>query len=228
MKRIVVVLVMFCAGGMLFLAKAQEVKINTGFVVEADGTIRSDGNATVWDDINVFPDATTRGSLTPPTWSQFLTDGAASQGVYLYFFNASSENELFFTVQIPHAYKVGTDLFPHVHWTTLTGTPNSTNSRVTWALEYSVISIGGTFANTTTNLGSTIIGTITPVGTGQHLITSLGTISGTGLGISSIIVCRFYRDADSATDDFPNTAGLLGFDIHYQQDTQGSRQEFIK
>jgi len=142
--------------------------------------------------------------------------------------DTGQENELFFNVQIPHGYKVGTNLFPHVHWTTMTGTPNSTNARVTWSLEYSVIAIGGTFSTTTTNTSSTIIASITPSGTSQHLITSLGPISGTGLGISSIIICRLYRNATSPTDDFPNTAGVLGFDIHYEQDTQGSRQEFVK
>jgi len=43
-----------------------------------------------------------------------------------------------------------------------------------------------------------------------------------------MLVCRLYRDGGAAADDFGNTAGLLGFDIHFEKDTQGSRQEYIK
>jgi len=207
--------------------KAQEVKINTDLTVESDGTVKLTNNATVWDDIMVYPDATTRSGSNPPLWALFMENAlGTSQGVFLYMFDKDAERELYFTVQIPHGYKLASTLYPHVHWTTSSGTPSATN--VTWALEYTVVNIGGTFSTTTTISNSTIIPSITPSGTNQHLITSLGTISGTGLGISSIIICRLYRAAALGTDTFGNPAGLLGFDIHYEQDTQGSRQEFIK
>jgi hypothetical protein len=73
-----------------------------------------------------------------------------------------------------------------------------------------------------------VLGSISISGTGQHLITSLGTIPGTNLGISTILVCRLYRATGDASDTFANEVGLLGFDIHYEKDTEGSRQEFTK
>jgi hypothetical protein len=200
--------------------------------IEADGTMKFNGNATVWNDLNVYPDATSRGSSNPPTWgggssTYFKNDGASSQGVFLWMFSSSTEQELYFTIQIPHPYKVGTTLYPHVHWTTKTGTPSGTN--VVWGFEYTVVAIGGVFGNTTTITGNTVIASIgTPSGTGQHLITSLGTISGTGIGISTILVCRVFRKTADANDTFGNEVGFLGFDIHYEADTSGSRQEFIK
>ena len=50
------------------MAVAQEVKINSNLVIEADGTIRMDNAATVWDDIMVFPDAISRDKISTPIW----------------------------------------------------------------------------------------------------------------------------------------------------------------
>lgn len=134
---------------------------------------------------------------------------------------------MYFTVQIPHSYKVGTNLYPHIHWTTKSGTPSGTD--VVWGLEYTWMTIGGTFGNTTLSTGNTIIDAIgTPSGTGQHLITPLGTITGTTQGISTIITCRLYRATSDSRDTFGSTTGLLGFDIHFEKDTEGSRKEYEK
>lgn len=224
---------MHCIIVMTNMVVAQEVKINTNLVVESDGTFRMDGAATVWDDVMVYPDATTRGGSVSPVWGGALgvafkkNAAGTSQGVFLWMFSASTEQELYFTVQIPHSYKVGTTLYPHVHWTTYTGTPTGTN--VVWGLEYSVIAIAGSFPTTTTLTANAVISLIgTPSGTGQHIITPLGTINGTGLGISTIIICRLYRATGDANDTFANETGLLGMDFHYEKDTEGSRREFIK
>jgi hypothetical protein len=176
----------------------------------------------------IFPDATSKSSSQPPTMGTFKKNAAGtSQGVFLNMFDPSTEQELYFVVQIPHKYKVGSTLYPHIHWTTTVGTPNGTN--VVWGLEYTVIAIGGTFPTTTTLTANSVIAACgTPAGTGQHLITSLGTISGTGLSISTILVCRVYRVAGDAADTFVNSVGLLGIDFHYEIDTEGSRGEYVK
>ena len=211
--------------------QSQEVKINSNFVVEADGTIRSDGAATTWDDLMVYPDATTKSGSNAPTWTRFALNGT-SQGVFLWMFDPATEQELYFCVQIPHSYKVGSTLQPHVHWTTSTGTPSGTN--VVWGLEYTIMKIGGNFSTTTTLLtANSVISSIgTPTGVNQHLITSFGGItSGTSpndIGISTIMVCRLFRKAADAADTFANPVALLGFDIHYEKDTQGSRAEYVK
>jgi hypothetical protein len=232
MKRISIIIAMFCIIGYSNKAISQEVKINNNLVVESDGTLRMDGSSTVWDDIMVYPDATNRGGSNPPVWggvsaTAFKKNGAGtSQGVFLWMFSSSSEQEVYFTVQIPHGYKEGSTLYPHIHWTTATGTPSGSN--VVWGLEYSIITIGSNFPNTSTLTSNSVISTITISGTGQHLITPLGSISGTNIGISSVLVCRLYRATGDASDTFANEVGLLGFDLHYEKDTQGSRQEYIK
>jgi hypothetical protein len=233
MKRIITCWLAFLLISLALTSAAQEVKINNNLAVEADGTLRMDGSATVWDDVMVFPDATNRGNSNAPVWGGtgelFFKRNVAgtSQGVFLWMFSATIEQELYFTVQIPHSYKVGTSLYPHVHWTTKTGTPSGTD--VVWGLEYSAVAIGGSFPNTSILTANSVISAVgTPTGTGQHLITSLGAISGTGFGISTILVCRVYRVATDVNDTFANEAGILGIDFHYEMDTQGSRTEFVK
>lgn len=207
----------------------QEVRINNNLVVEADGTLRMDSTARVWNDIMVYPDATTREGSKPPVWGTvFKNDsGNTSTGVYLWMFSQNQEQELHFSVQIPHDYKEGSELHPHVHWTTISGTPAGNN--VVWGLEYTVISVGGNFPATTTLTTNSVHPDIgAPSGVGQHLVSEFSTISGSGLKISSILVCRLFRKAGDPSDTFPGAVGFLGFDIHYQQDTQGSRQQWVK
>ena len=227
MKRIFIFISILCLTGVANRLFAQEVKINTNLAVEADGTVRMDGDATVWDDLMVYPDATSRSSNNPPTFTLFKSN--SSQGVWIWGFSNSTEQEVYFTVQIPHKYKVGSDLKPHVHWTTFDGNSAPTRTNVVWGLEYTVVKIGGTFGNTTTITGNSVIAGIPTIsGTGQHLITSLGTISGTNFEISTVLVCRLFRKVADANDTYNNLTGLLGFDIHYEIDTEGSREEYVK
>jgi hypothetical protein len=148
--------------------------------------------------------------------SYFKNNGSGSQGVFLWMFDKDTEEELYFCTQIPHSYKIGTPLYPHVHWTTKSGTPSGTN--VVWGLEYTVVAIGGSFGSTTILTANSLIAGITPSGTGQHLITPLGTI----------LVCRVFRAANNGSDTFDNETGFLGIDFHFQKDTEGSRSEYSK
>lgn len=223
MKTFFTLFVIMC---MAIMLNAQEVKINNDLVVEADGTVRYENNATVFDDLMVFPDATNKTGAKMPTWTYFKNNGSGSQGVYLWMFSSSAEQEVYFTIQIPHSYKAGSDIYPHVHWTTATGTPSG--SDVVWSLEYTVTSMGGTFSNTSIINATNIIAAITPSGTNQHLISAFPAISGTGLGVSTIIIGRLYRNVDHASDTFANSIGLLSFDIHYEKDTDGSRTQYNK
>lgn len=231
MKKLITISFILLTAGLSSALIAQEVKINSNFAIEADGTFRLNGDATVWDDLMVYPDATTKSGSYSPTWTRFAQNGS-SQGVFLWMFSNTTEQELYFTIQIPHGYKLGSSIYPHVHWTTISGTPSGTN--VVWGLEYTMIKIGGTFNSTTTLMTSnTIITPIgTPTGTKQHLITAFGAISGgtapNDIDVSTVLVCRLYRMVGDTNDTFANSVGLLGFDIHYEKDTEGSRTQYEK
>ncbi len=191
---------------------------NTTF--ETDGTMIYNGTATVWDDMQVSPGAATK-NLNPPDWGAFI------DGLQLFVFDPVKEEQVYFSVQIPHGYKVGSDLHPHVHWTTPLGIPSANN--VVWGLEYTIVNIGGQFPNSVTLSANNVIpGIGTPTVVRQHLITAFATIPGAALNISSILVCRLFRNATNVADTFPNDVGLLSFDLHYEKDADGSHTDFIK
>ena len=214
----------------LVLAKAGEAVIlfSTGLEWKVASTNNSSSSSEVWDDLLVHPDATTKGGSKAPAWggksANAFKNNSGSQGVFLWMFSATQEQVVYFTVQMPHAYKVGSDLFPHVHWTSATGTPSGSN--VVWGLEYTVVVIGGNFPSTTTLTSNSVVAT--PSGIGQHNITPLGKINGAGIEISTILVCRLYRAPDDSRDTFGDEVGLLSMDFHYQIDALGSRTEYTK
>lgn len=237
-KKLVLVLSFLGIGTALYAAG--EVKINTNVTVESDGTLVSSGAATVWNDINVYPDVFTATQSTGPSQTQWKKTAANnSQGVFLWSFSATVEQEVYFQVQLPHGYKEGTTLYPHVHWTTFTVNP--TGTVVDWALEYTIMKMGGTFGNTVMISGSTPV--VAPTAAGQHTVTALTPITSgitpNNLEISTVLVCRLFRNsivtAANSTlhggtdiDTYSGGAGLLGFDIHYESDFPGSRDQTTK
>lgn len=73
----------------------------------------------MWDDLRVSVFSTKTGGSKEPAWTKVLDDGAGSQGVFTYFFDSGSEEELYFAVQFPHAWMLGTDIEAHLHWMAL-------------------------------------------------------------------------------------------------------------
>lgn len=201
---------------------AQEVKLNTNLVVEADGTIRMDDGAIVWDDLRVPLSIAAKGSLAT-SFEVFLG------GTYLEFFDATSIDELYFVVQLPHSWKEGTTIYPHIHWTPNTSGASNANG-VVWHLEYTWANNGETFPTPTTITTSTIQPTLSGnLVANRHYISSLGSgIDGTGKKISSMLVCRIARIGTDSGDTYTGKAGALEVDFHYQVDTFGSREEYGK
>jgi len=177
-------------------------------------------NDTFWEDLR-FPSVSIKiGATKAPGFAQFKDDGSGSTGVYTYYYDDSSEEQQFLIAQLPHAYKEGTDIEPHVHWA-----PSDANSgNVVWGLEYTWQNIDGTFGNTTAI-------TVTDAADGtadKHQIADFATITGTSKTLSSILVCRIYRDATNASDTYASDAALLEVDIHYEIDAPGSDSEYTK
>ena len=186
--------------------------------VEVDGTIEFQGNATVWEDLRVPAQNTKLNpSKSEPAFESLIG------GLLAYKFDASNADDesVHFIAQMPHSYKEGSDIYPHLHWS-----PDTTNvGNVYWSFEYTIANIDGTIGATTTD-------DILPATDGtalKHQMDSFTKITGTGLTISHIIICRLTRKSTSeATDTFTGNACFLEFDFHYEQDTVGSRQELIK
>lgn len=186
--------------------------------ISSGGALQLNGQATVWEDIKIPVTSTKSGGSKDPGFVVFKNDGAGSQGVFTYNFDAGIEEELYFTLQLPHSYKLGSNLRPHVHWSPTTAGAGD----VVWAIEYVWSNINSTFGNT-----SIIEITDAADGTsGKHQIVGLGEIDGTGKGISSMLVCRVFRKAADGADTYAADASLLEIDFHYEIDKLGTDEEF--
>ena len=197
---------------------------------EADGTLKFNGTAKVWDDLRGPVNAVRVGPAGAPDFSQFKDDGGGSTGVFAFWFDSGTEQQVYFSAQLPHTYAEGTNIEPHVHWVSA-DTAGGSGTDVCWGLEYTWANINGTFGNTaiiyadeqSNGSGETIT-------VDKHYYTDFAAISGTGKTISSMLVCRLFRDATGTggTDDYDDDAGLLEFDFHFEIDTVGSRAEITK
>lgn len=173
-----------------------------------------------WDDLRVsILGAKLRGN-SDPAFVSFRTNGSGSVGVYAYSFSATAEQELFFSVQIPHAWKEDTIIKPHAHWCT----SGSATGSVIWGLEYAIADINEVYGN------STIITSDALAASGAaytHYIGALPDIDLTGKDVSAVLICRLFRNA--TVDTFAGTTFLTDFDFHYLTDTPGGTlNEYIK
>jgi hypothetical protein len=221
--------------GACYISKAEDIPyINIGVALE-DGKNQLVDTAlsiyyerlvdTAWDDIRVPLTSLRVGSANPPAFERFRRNtGGTSEGVYAWFFDKATEEELFFALQMPHDYKYGTDLHGHVHWGVDTAPAGSTY--VIWGLEYTFAQIGDTFGVTQT----TVTDATDPVTQYEHLLTEFNTnVDGSAVNtVSSMLLGRVYRDADDGDDTFDDDACLFEVDFHYQKDSFGSRTEYTK
>ena len=187
--------------------------------ISSSGDLSLNGTATMFDDLRVpMQNTAINPTKSEPAFEEF------TDGLYVYKFSTTNADDesLHFVAQIPHSYKEGSDLYPHLHWS-----PDSTNTgNVRWQFEYIVANIDGTFASTATSE------TITEAADGtalKHQLAGFSAIDGTGLTISHMLICRLTRLGDSdAADTFTGNACVLEFDFHYEINSFGSREEYTK
>jgi hypothetical protein len=127
-------------------------------------------------------------------------------------------------VQLPHSWKEGSVLKPHVHWMKST----AASGGVYWQLQYRWLGIGDVMAGSWTTIGS---GTPTISDSNlqyKHALTQLGDITAVGKTVSDMLVMLLTRQPANAADTYGADAILLEFDIHYQVDSFGSNYEYYK
>ena len=177
----------------------------------------------MWDDLRVGVGIFQVGGwfANDPDKATWTVDGV-DYAVYTFDQNA----EVGFQLQIPHGYKEGSDIYAHVHWTPRDKGATESGHTVAWKLDYAWANIDGTFSSSgTVDLTDTCDGT-----DDKHQMTADVAISGTGKEISSILMCHLYRDTGD-TWSGTGTSGapaIMEFDIHYEMNTEGSRQRLSK
>ncbi len=181
-----------------------------------------------WEDLKVPIGSVKTGGVKNPTFEQLLDDGGSSRGVYVFTFSndalAANEEELFFVAQMPHHWKEESSIIAHVHWV-----PTTNDSGVVrWGLEYSITNIRGSsvlFPSTT------IISDNSPTvnnDLNMHVRTVIGTIDMTGQKMSTMLLCRVFRNSSHVDDTYNADAALLEIDFHHLIDSLGSDQELSK
>ena len=176
-----------------------------------------------WDDLRIVPSAFDFAGVGDPSLENWQPGGSGATFKVWVF---QSGEEAFFTIQLPHGYAQGEDIYCHVHWTPHSRGVAENGRTVAWKLDYSWANINGVFgASANIDMTDTCDGV-----DHKHLMTPDIIISGVDKHISSMLVCRIYRDAGDtwAGTTAAQSPAILEIDFHVPMDTQGSETHSLK
>lgn len=164
-----------------------------------------------WDDL--------RAPATTISIFGFGTDPDFNSTKIGYDFDPATTETLYIIFQMPHTWKEGTGIRPHLHWL-----PSNTNTgNVLWRIEYKWTNVGDTESGSFTTLDS--LDAADGVAE-KHQVASFAEIDGSGKTLSSVLSIQLSRIGGDASDTYNADALLKEFDIHYQIDRIGSDNEF--
>lgn len=185
---------------------------------ETDGTLQFVGGAIVWDDLRVPLSTARPAGANVPTFEAFV-DGTMA-------FNFDDGDEIFFAVQMPHSWLIGSTIYPHLHWSPESDVDPSDNVGI--GLEYTWANIDDDFPSTTTITRDVPTGVDQAFAHLQHNFDDAGIDPPAGVtDVSSMLVCRFFRQA-AGSDNYADGIFGIEVDFHYQIDTVGSREIMTK
>lgn len=190
-------------------ATSGSLTVNGDLTITGDVTLSD----TTWDDLRAPATAINPpGQVSDPDWDN--TNGG-------WLFDPDGIEVLWIIMQLPHNWKEGTDLKPHIHWM-----PTTTNTgNVFWQIDYKWTNYLDTDAGTFSTL------TVLDPGDGtalKHQIAAFLAMDGTDKTISSMISIKLSRLGNQGTDTYTGDALLKEFDIHYEIDGFGSDEEYTK
>lgn len=187
---------------------------------ENDGTLVFKGNATVFDDCEPLGITV---NTTGPNAPAFTAYSGGNLKAYE-FVGVTTLKDFNCGFQMPHSYKVGSDVSPHLH---LYIPDNVVGGVIKFSYEYTWTNISQTGA-VSVSTGSGTLTRISNAGIAHNEILSLGILNGTGKTISSMLMMRLFRDPTDAADTFEASVWLKSIDLHFEKDTVGSRQILTK
>jgi len=186
-----------------------DVQGDSYFRIEEDGSVQMLGNASMWDDLKFPASQTKLGSNLKPDFDQ--------TNVGLLFPQNDATEVIYINVQMPHAYKKGTNIHPHVHFIQSAATVPVFKMTYRW-YDKGASAIAAFTTIATNNLVYTYTsGSI-------HQVAKFPSIVPTVTGISSMLDVKLYREDNVVTGDVL----VKEFDIHYEIDSFGSRTEVAK
>lgn len=163
-----------------------------------------------YDDLRVPFTQTKRGANLKPDFDE------TSVG-YLFPQNDATE-QLYFVAQLPHSWRLGSALLPHIHW------QQEAATAVTWKIDVKLVLRNNpvpaefvTYSAATESFNYTE-GALSQISRFPDLDMSAVTVT------SGLLIGKVYRDDNTTTGD------VLAWelDFHFESDSPGSRTEFIK
>ena len=191
---------------------------------ESDGTMMFNGEATTWDDLR-FPLTAAKLDTSAGRIDYNFDDCTVD-----FQDNAKLTDPACIVAQFQHKKLLGSAVELHVHWL------QNQNKVPNFLIGYRWINLGEAaiavgseqYLIPTGNLVTYAAGTI-------HQLTEFGMITKSVADtLSSILQIRIFRDTANTSglfagaDGYTGTVQVLEFDLHYEIDSAGSREEFIK
>jgi hypothetical protein len=185
---------------------------------EADGTPVAVGNASTYDDSQA-------AVIYMRTGGTALTLDVIAGGIYAYRFDQT--DEVHSQIQLSHRLKVGTPIYFHVHLVNKAAV-GATNYNVGIEVEWGWHSIDQVMPAPTVE--AVVPCSFQNASALTHKVFPIVTITPTAAqgGISSLLFMRVKRVAAASQNLSGNNIFMGGIDVHNQQDTPGSREEYIK
>ena len=178
-------------------------------IIYVDNVIVND-DVTLYDDLR-FPANILKiqGASNIPEFTEFR------HHTYELAFDATTDEQVFLSMQLPHARRTNSTLYPHFHWS-----PSTTDSGyVTWCAEWTCANVEALMPEPTIHCVNDTSSEIIY----QHQMTPM-IIFENNLSESAMCSFRLYRDAGA--DTYPADAWLLEFDIHYEIGKLGEDEEY--
>jgi hypothetical protein len=170
-----------------------------------------------WDDLRFPFTAHKLGANAKPDFDE--------TNVGLLFAQNDTTEIIFLIGQMPHSWKEGSIIYPHIHWQQMNG------NNVVWKMAYKWFNRGTAVPADFTDLtgDSATNSVITYVSGNMSQVTRFGEgIDGTDKIISSILLLKVWRDDDVDAGAGTGDALAFEFDIHYEMDASGSDLEIVK
>ena len=210
---------MFCFFSNVF---AQEISLNQDLTIRLANSDRKYSDTVFWDDLRITLDNGTSGTALA-----YFSGTTAGPQIY-YFRNNDGLEAMSFTVQLPHSWKEGSRIYPHLHWTP----KHALIGNIKWNLDYTWANYNAEKQEVFPPFVTSEVLSVGPFVANTHNLTVLTKnnegIDGTGKKVSSVLICRIWRYSKDVDDTYNGDAGALFLDFHIQIDGLGSRKEYVK
>jgi hypothetical protein len=185
---------------------------STGNLVISKHIILED---TVWDDLSIAMAQVRTPASLAPVWVPY-------KGSQVPAFSASQVNVLYFSAQMPHSYKEGSNIEFHIH----VAYPDAVAGNSVWYFTYSWANIDDPFPAAA--MSGQIVAASPGITDEHQLIELIASMNGTGKTISSVLLCSIQRTGTHDQDNYGNVIYLVSGDFHYEMDSIGSDTMSVK